>query len=192
MDFISNNRFLNKKENLLNKIRNNTEIQKELYDEMSKQHHKFKKIKNFIFRILGPLIVEIPIISLLISDLPLIRLIAPMTIILMVLITLCASKKESESIFNWFIFRKINQSYINDIAKNKVSLQAYEILTKHIDKSDMYLLLDEPLTYKELSINDYPDLKKEKDLKEKIEIDNENKEKLKKVFVENLYDKKKD
>lgn len=190
--------FSNKKEVILNKVFNNKELQQELYQEMSTHKNKLGKFSTFFTRIFSPLSVEIPLITLLVLEFPLIRVVGPMLMLSFFMIFFLTPKKDYDRIFNWFLFTDIKQSYIDSLAEKKVSLEGYEILTKYLEKEEMSVLLDSPLSYSDLSVNEFPKYlkenklkEKEKEVKEKMKIENSKKHETKEKFIDNLYNNKK-
>lgn len=189
--------FSNKKEVILNKVFNNKELQQELYQEMNTHKNKLGKFTTVFTRVFLPLSVEVPLIALLVLEFPLIRVVGPMLMLIFFMIFFLTPKKDYDKIFNWFLFTDIKQSYIDSLAEKKVSLEGYEILTKYLEKEEMSVLLDSPLSYSDLSVNEFPkylkenNLKqKEKEVKERMKIENSKKQETKEKFIDNLYKNK--
>lgn len=189
--------FSNKKEVILNKVFNNKELQQELYQEMNTHKNKLGKFTTVFTRVFLPLSVEVPLIALLVLEFPLIRVVGPMLMLIFFMIFFLTPKKDYDKIFNWFLFTDIKQSYIDSLAEKKVSLEGYEILTKYLEKEEMSVLLDSPLSYSDLSVNEFPkylkenNLKeKEKEVKERMKIENSKKQETKEKFIDNLYNNK--
>lgn len=190
--------FSNKKEVILNKVFNNKELQQELYQEMNTHRNKLGKFTTVFTRVFLPLSVEVPLIALLVLEFPLIRVVGPMLMLIFFMIFFLTPKKDYDKIFNWFLFTDIKQSYIDSLAEKKVSLEGYEILTKYLEKEEMSVLLDSPLSYSDLSVNEFPKYlkenklkEKEKEVKERMKIENSKKQETKEKFIDNLYKNKK-
>lgn len=187
-----------KKETIIKKIINNKDLQQELFTEMLSEKNKITKINTFILRIFVPLIIGIPYLFLFFYNIEYYKALIGVPMVIIFMILMMNSTKNYENIFNWFFFLNIKQDYINKISLQKISLTSYEILSNYLDKDEMSVLLDNPLSYKDLGVNLYPAYLEENNLKEKRNIEKINKDilkneknKIKENFLEDLYKNKK-